>query len=143
MIKLKVKRLNDSVMLPTYGSKGAGAIDFYAHKNQIIKPKTTELIKLGLAVEVPDGHALVLMPRSSIGLKTPLRMSNSVGLIDSDYRGEIGAIYDNICDSPIAIYKGDRVVQGLIIPIPKIELIEVDELSETERGTGGYGSTGK
>ena len=85
---------------------------------------------------------MLLFPRSSIGKKTWLRMSNSVGVIDSDYRGTIHAIYDNIgCDRQV-IKKGQRIAQGIIVPIPKVEFEEVEELSITERGEGGFGSTG-
>jgi dUTP diphosphatase len=85
---------------------------------------------------------LLLFPRSSIGIKTCLRMANSVGVIDSDYRGTIHAMYENIFCVPHHINQGDRIAQGIIVPIPKVEFEEVEELSTTERGEGGFGSTG-
>ena len=107
---------------------------------------STKKVPLGLAFEVPKGHAMLLFPRSSTGLKTPLRMSNSVGVIDSDYRGEVCCLYDNegFNSSYLDhhIYKGDRIAQGMILPVEQVSFLDVDELSETERGNGGFGSTG-
>lgn len=93
-------------------------------------------------MEIPQGHVMLLFPRSSIGKKTWLRMANSVGVIDSDYRGTIHALYDNIALSKQEVEQGQRIAQGIIVPIPKVEFEEVEELSTTERGTGGFGSTG-
>lgn len=99
-------------------------------------------IDLGVALEVPEGHVMLLFPRSSIGKNTPLRMANSVGVIDSDYRGTIHALYENIDICPTLIKRGDRIAQGIILPIPKIEFEEVTLLSGTKRGHGRFGSTG-
>lgn len=143
-INVKVKRVRDGAKLPTYGSDGAGCFDFYAPDDRFLLAGETEKIPLGVAMEVPEGHVLLIMPRSSIGLKTPLRMANSVGVIDSDYRGEISALYENqreLVDFHIAA--GDRIAQGCIVPVPTVEFEEVNTLSETKRGTGGFGSTGK
>lgn len=139
-MKIKFKKLRD-VKPPTYGTEGAACFDFYAPKNVTIQNRLSNKIPLGIAVEVPDGYALFIVPRSSTGLKTGLRQSNSIGIIDSDYRGEIAVIFD-VFTYWAEIKKGDRIAQGYILPVTRIEFEEVDELSETERGNGGFGSTG-
>lgn len=141
-MKIKFKKLRD-VKTPTYGTEGAACFDFYAAHDHLIPNHTGSIkIPLGIAVEVPEGYALFIVPRSSTGLKTNLRQSNSIGVIDSDYRGEIAVIFDNIGYSNHFIDKGDRIAQGYILPVPRVEFEEVDELSETARGAGGFGSTG-
>lgn len=142
-IKVKVKRLYDGAKLPTYGSDGAGCFDFYAPADNVLCTGEIAKIPLGIAMEIPKGYVLLIMPRSSIGFKTPLRMANSVGVIDSDYRGEISALYENQDVGDFHIAAGDRIAQGCIIPVPTVEFEEVNTLSETKRGTGGFGSTGK
>lgn len=143
-IKVKVKRVRDGAKLPTYGSDGAGCFDFYSTVDIVVRTREKAKIPLGVAMEVPEGHVLLIMPRSSIGLQTPLRMANSVGVIDSDYRGEICALYENQHDLlNYHIRVGERIAQGCIVPVPTVEFEEVNTLSETKRGTGGFGSTGK
>lgn len=142
-INVKVKRLYDGAKLPTYGSDGAGCFDFYAPADNVLCTGEIAKIPLGIAMEVPKDHVLLIMPRSSIGFKTPLRMANSVGVIDSDYRGEISALYENQDVGDFYIAAGDRIAQGCIVPVPTVEFEEVDTLSETKRGIGGFGSTGK
>lgn len=142
-VPLKVKRLNEDAELPTYGTSGAACFDFYAVEDINLAAKKTTMVKLGLAVEVPKGYALMLYCRSSIAAKTPLRVANSTGVIDSDYRGEVAVILDNTSTADYFIGAGVRIVQGMLIPIPKVNIQEVSELSETKRGTGGFGSTGK
>lgn len=141
-MKVKIKKTHPNGKIPTYATDGSGAFDFYSAEDRIVFPQFPNAIRLGVAMEIPVGHVMLLFPRSSIGKKTWLRMSNSVGVIDSDYRGTIHAIYDNIgCDRQV-IKKGQRIAQGIIVPIPKVEFEEVEELSITERGEGGFGSTG-
>lgn len=141
-MKIKIKRLQDNVKLPKYGTNGAAAFDFYLPENIKIYGFHKLKIPLGIAVEIPEGYALLIIPRSSLGFKTRLRQSNSVGLIDSDYRGEINLVLDNNSFFVKHLKAGERVAQGFIIPVPQVEFEEVNELSETERGTGGFGSTG-
>ena len=108
---------------------------------QIIKQADSQKkIPLGVAVEIPKGHMGLLVPRSSMS-KTPLRCANSI--IDADYRGELSIAYENISCSDYMIFRGDRIAQLIIVPVAMVDVVEVDELSETERGAGGYGSTGK
>nr|DAP61652.1 MAG TPA: dUTPase [Bacteriophage sp.] len=143
---MKVKRMHKDAILPTYGTEGSGALDFYAAEDVTVWEERTYRIGLGVALEVPVGYVLQLVPRSSMGVDTPLRMPNSMGVIDSDYRGEVAAIYVNDETKgmiPYQINKGDRIAQGYLVPTPKINLVEVEELSDTDRGDNGFGSTGK
>ena len=108
-----------------------------------MRAHSTVAFKLGIAVEVPKGYALKIYPRSSMATRTPLRMANSVGIIDSDYRGEIAAIYENTADRDYLIKAGERIAQGEIVPVQKVRFRQVDKLTQTDRGDGGFGSTGR
>ena len=139
---IKVKRFMNGVLLPKMGSAAAAGMDFYQPESVVVEPHQTQYVTLGLAVEVPKGYMLMLAPRSSMS-KTPLIIPNSFGVIDADYRGEIKAILHNTSDTPYLIQKGDRLVQGIMVPVGALKLLEVAQLTETERGSGGIGSTGK
>ena len=139
---IKVKRCMPGVLMPKIGSEDATGMDFYQPESVAIEPHQTQYVTLGLAVEIPKGYMLMLAPRSSMS-KTPLIIPNSFGVIDADYRGEIKAILHNTSDGAYLIQKGDRLVQGILVPVGALNLLEVDELSKTVRGTGGIGSTGK
>ena len=146
IVDMKIKRVQEDAVLPTYGTEESGALDFYAAEDVTVWDERTYRVGLGVAVEVPKGFVLQLVPRSSIGMETPLRMPNSMGVIDSDYRGEVAAIYVNDETKgmiPYQINKGDRIAQGYLVATPKINLVEVEELSDTDRGDKGFGSTGK
>ena len=146
VVDMKIKRVQEDAVLPTYGTEGSGALDFYAAEDVTVWDERTYRVGLGVAVEVPKGFVLQMVPRSSIGMDTPLRMPNSIGVIDSDYRGEVAAIYVNDETKgmiPYQINKGDRIAQGYLVATPKINLVEVEELSDTDRGDKGFGSTGK
>lgn len=146
VVDMKIKRVQEDAVLPTYGTEGSGALDFYAAEDVTVWDERTYRVGLGVALEVPVGYVLQLVPRSSMGVDTPLRMPNSMGVIDSDYRGEVAAIYVNDETKgmiPYQINKGDRIAQGYLVPTPKINLVEVEELSDTARGDNGFGSTGK
>lgn len=151
-MQVKIKRLKPNAVIPTYSKEGDAGMDLVATK---ILSDTTFDITYGidLAMEIPNGFVGLVFPRSSIR-KTGLQLSNSVGVIDSGYRGEIQATFNKIFGSEgmydetkiptTEFYKvGDRIAQIMIIPHPTIEFNEVDELSESERGEGGFGSTGK
>ena len=139
---IKVKRCLPGVLLPKVGSEDAAGMDFYQPEGVVIEPHQTQYVTLGLAMEIPKGFMLMLAPRSSMS-KTPLVIPNSFGVIDADYRGEIKGIFKNTSDDAFLIQKGDRLLQGILVPVGALNLLEVDELSETARGTGGIGSTGK
>lgn len=139
---IKVKRFMNGVLLPKIGSADAAGMDFYQPESVVIEPHQTQYVTLGLAMEIPKGYMLMLAPRSSMS-KTPLVIPNSFGVIDADYRGEIKGIFKNTGDSTYLIQKGDRLLQGILVPVGALKLLEVDELTETARGAGGIGSTGK
>lgn len=139
---IKVKRFMNGVLLPKMGSAAAAGMDFYQPESVVIEPHQTQYVTLGLAMEIPKGYMLMLAPRSSMS-KTPLVIHNSFGVIDADYRGEIKGIFKNTSDDEYLIQKGDRLLQGILVPVGALKLLEVDELTETARGAGGIGSTGK
>ena len=139
---IKVKRFMNGVLLPKMGSAVAAGMDFYQPESVVVEPHQTQYVTLGLAMEIPKGYMLMLAPRSSMS-KTPLVIPNSFGVIDADYRGEIKGIFKNTSDDEYLIKKGDRLLQGILVPVGALKLLEVDELTETARGSGGIGSTGK
>ena len=140
---LKFKKLNPEAIVPSYATSGSAGFDFYCLEDTVIDQGKTVIIKTGLSVEIPQGYFMSIVPRSSTGLKTPLRQANSYGVIDSDYRGEIGLLFTNYDDKPYKVTKGDRLAQGFILPVFQMTIVISDELSNTERGEGGFGSTGK
>lgn len=139
---IKVKRFMHSALLPKMGSEDAAGMDFYQPESITIEPHQTQYVTLGIAMEIPKGYMLMLAPRSSMS-KTPLIIPNSFGVIDADYRGEIKGIFKNTSDDAYLIQKGDRLVQGILVPVGALKLLEVAQLTETARGAGGIGSTGK
>ena len=157
MLVIKTKKLHENAQIPVFKTTGACAADIYCTELELLD-RNREVIdvwdqdfspmnamfvryKLGLAFEIPDGYGMLLLPRSSI-IEKDLDLTNCVGLIDTDYRGEISAVF-RLQKPGYEIYKvGERCCQLLIIEVPKVSFIESDELSETTRNTGGYGSTG-
>lgn len=138
-MEVKIKLIEDG-KIPIKMHKTDAGFDCYAR--ELVNLGNQIKYNLGFAIEIPQGHVGLVFPRSSV-FKTGLSMSNSVGVIDSDYRGEVSAVYNNV-DTEKERYKvGDRVCQLIIMPYPEIELKQVEKLSETERGEGGYGSTGR
>jgi dUTP pyrophosphatase len=153
-MKVKIKKLHLNAVIPTYAKSGDAGMDLVATK--IIKDTPEQITYgTGLAMEIPDGFVGLVFPRSSIR-KNGLQLSNSVGVIDSGYRGEIQATFNKVFggeryydetknteDASNIFYKiGDRIAQIIIVPYPQIQFEETDELSDTERGEGGFGSTG-
>ena len=140
-MKVKIKRLDKSAVIPKYAKDGDAGLDLTATAYKV-NEKGQYVYTSDLALEIPDGYVGLLFPRSSI-CKKDLEMTNSVGVIDSNYRGPIKSVFNPTCEDPEIYELGERFAQLIIIPYPKIEFEEVEELSETDRGTGGYGSTGK
>ena len=135
--------VNEGATVPTYAHETDAAADLYAMENQTIGPHTIgNKIRTGVKIQLPEGWLAFILPRSSIGAKTPLRLSNSVGLIDSGYRGELGVLYDNISDYPYTINAGDRIAQLLVMPSYRFQAKVVDILADSDRGEGGFGSSG-
>lgn len=142
VFELPVK-IDDGAKMPTYAHETDAAADLYAMEDTtIVAHSIGNKVRTGVRIALPEGWAAYIVPRSSIGAKTPLRLSNSIGVIDSDYRGELGILYDNISDSDYIIHAGDRIAQMFIMPVYQFKPVPVDMLSETERGDGGFGSTG-
>lgn len=143
-MQVKIKKLNPNAVIPTYAKAGDAGMDLVA--TSIISETDTQItFGMGVALEIPDGFVGLIFPRSSVR-KTRLMLSNCVGVCDSGYRGELQATFNKINHNSIAEndYKvGDRIAQIMIIPHPPIEFMEVNELSDSERGEGGFGSTGK
>ena len=143
-MKVKFKKTHHEAKMPTYGTNGAACFDFYATDNAIVHPKTTsDMLDTGIAFEIPDGYVMLAYSRSGHGFKNGIRLCNSVGVIDSDFRDSVKVRLVNDSYVPFSVQAGDRILQAMIIPVPSIALVEVEELSDTERGTGGLGSTGK
>ena len=140
-MKVKIKRLDRSAVIPKYAKDGDAGLDLTATAYKV-NEKGQYVYTSDLALEIPDGYVGLLFPRSSI-CKKDLEMTNSVGVIDSNYRGPIKSVFNPTCEDPEIYELGERFAQLIIIPYPKIEFEEVEELSETNRGSGGYGSTGK
>lgn len=143
-MQVKVIRMNETE-LPKYETIGAAGMDVRANIKESITlaPGAIKLIPIGLKVEIPLGYEIQVRPRSGLALKHGLGMANSIGTIDSDYRGEIGVISINLSDKPYTIQPQERIAQIVLNKVEQIEWTEVEELGTTERGAGGYGHTGK
>ena len=134
---------NAGAKVPTYAHETDAAADLYAMENTVLQGHSLgNKIRTGVKIQLPEGWLAMILPRSSMGAKTPLRLSNSVGLIDSGYRGELGVLYDNISDTPYTINAGDRIAQLLVMPSYRFQAKVVDILADSDRGEGGFGSSG-
>ena len=145
MIKVNFKKLNDKAIKPTYGTEFAAGADLYACEGGevTIDAGETKLIHTGLSLEIPEGYAGLIYARSGIATKRGLAPANKVGVIDSDYRGEIMVSLHNHSGKMQTIADGERIAQLVITPFLKVEYTETDTLTDTVRGEGGFGSTGK
>ena len=145
MVKVLIKKLDPSVKLPEYKTSGASGLDLMAFiKKPIeIKPKTSSLIPTGLSVAFSENYEIQIRPRSGLAAKKNITVLNTPGTIDSDYRGEIKVIIYNHGDENFLVNNGDRIAQMILAPVVKMELEEVNNLPESIRGKGGFGSTGK
>ena len=153
-MEMKIKRLHKNFKAPVYSTLGAAAFDIHAVEDITVNIHPVE-INLGFAAEVPEGHVALLIPRSGMGFRYGFSQRNTVGVIDSDYRGEWkakvsidlfnGHTYEDkmMKEVELDIKAGDRILQCLIVPVVQVDFRIVNELSETERGSGGIGSTGK
>lgn len=143
MATIKIKKLSTNAIIPSYQSDEAAGFDLHSIEDMLVKAHDRVLIKTGFAMELPSGYELQVRPRSGLALKYGITLLNSPGTVDSDYRGEIMIILINHSNDDFVIKKGDRIAQGVVQAViqAKFELTEV--LSETSRGEGGFGSTGK
>tara|TARA_B100000579_G_scaffold307831_1_gene257551 strand:- start:683 stop:1120 length:438 start_codon:yes stop_codon:yes gene_type:complete len=145
MVKVLVKKLDPNVKLPSYKTEGSSGMDLMANINEtiIIPPKTSKLIPTGLSVAIPNDCEIQIRPRSGLAAKSNISVLNTPGTIDSDYRGELKIILYNHGDNDFKVNNNDRIAQMVLVPILKMNLEETEDLPETLRGSGGFGSTGK
>lgn len=153
-MKLKVKALHPEAMIPQYATDGAACFDLNAlmapdllsdgEASAQVNPGTPTVIRTGLAFEIPEEHVMLIFSRSGHGFKNDIRLANCVGVIDSDYRGEVQVklTNDNSDGQSLTFKHGDRIAQALVLHAPKMQIVQVEELSSTDRGAGGFGSTG-
>lgn len=144
-MKVNFKKLSETAVKPTYGSEFAAGMDMYAdiQEDVDIEAGQTYMCSTGIAMEIPEGYVGLLFARSGLASKQGLAPANKVGVIDSDYRGEIKVALHNHSGETRTIKAGDRIAQLAIVPFLRVDLDEVDELNDTDRGEGGFGSTGK
>ena len=145
MVKVLVKKLDSKVKLPSYKTKGSSGMDLMAFINNPIKvsPNTSVLIPTGLSIAIPEDVEIQIRPRSGLAAKSNIGILNTPGTIDSDYRGELKVILFNHGNKEFIINNNDRIAQMILLPVLKVDFEEVDELPNTLRGSGGFGSTGK
>ena len=145
MVKVLIKKLSPEVKLPSYKTSGASGMDLMAFiKSSVtIKPKTSFLIPTGLSIAFSENFEVQIRPRSGLAAKNNISVLNTPGTIDSDYRGELKIIVYNHGNNDFLVNNGDRIAQMILTPVVKMELEETNDLPETIRGEGGFGSTGK
>jgi dUTP pyrophosphatase len=143
-VSVEVKRLphGEGLPLPAYATTGAAGMDVVAAEDVMIAPGARHAVATGLAVAIPEGYEIQVRPRSGLALKHGITVPNTPGTIDSDYRGELKVILINLGAEPFTIARGDRVAQLVLAPVVQAAWDEVEELDATERGAGGFGSTG-
>ena len=144
MTKIQIKKLSNSVSIPKYETSGSSGMDIAAHieNNIIINPGEKALVSTGLSVAIPKGYEIQIRPRSGLAAKKNITVLNTPGTIDADYRGEIKVILINLGKEKFIIENGERIAQMVVCPVVQANLEEVEELSSTERGSSGFGSTG-
>jgi dUTP pyrophosphatase len=143
-VEVRVKRLNHGagLALPAYATSGAAGMDICAAESLNLRAGKRHAVATGFAFAIPDGYEVQVRPRSGLALKHGITCLNTPGTIDSDYRGEVKVILANLGEDDFMINKGDRIAQIVVAPVTHGHLVEVDDLDETERGAGGFGSTG-
>ncbi len=144
-MRVRIKLLTDGAVVPTYGTEFSAGADLYALGGEdiTVEPHSTVMVHTGIAAEIPTGYVGLVYARSGLATKRSLAPANKVGVIDSDYRGEIMVALHNHSDAPQSIAGGERIAQLVIAPYVKAEFETADSLGDTERGVGGFGSTGK
>lgn len=143
-VPVQIKRLPNGagLPLPAYATSGAAGMDIVSAEQVTIAPGARHAVATGFAVAIPEGYEIQVRPRSGLALKHGISVPNTPGTIDSDYRGELKVILINLGDEPFAIARGDRIAQLVLAPVVQAAWDEVDELDATDRGEGGFGSTG-
>lgn len=142
-MELQIKKIREDAVLPRYATEGAAGMDLCAAAEVDLPPMGHALVPTGIALAVPTGYGAFLFARSGLAIKHGVNLRNGVGVVDSDYRGEVMVGLMNLSDKPYHVCKGERICQLVLIATPQAEVRVVEELSETQRGEGGFGSTGK
>ncbi len=142
-MKISFKKLDSELPTPAHAHDGDGAVDLYAREPASMAPGERTKVPTGIAVAIPSGYAGLVVPRSGLAAKQGVGVTNGPGLIDAGYRGEIAVLLVNHGAEPVAIARGDRIAQLMVVPVIEQELIEVDELPGSGRADGGFGSTGR
>ena len=144
-VKVNIKKLSERATIPTYGSEYSAGADLYAciDGELAIKPHETALVPTGIAIELPEGYAGLIYARSGLATKKGLAPANKVGVVDCDYRGEVKVALHNHSEEVQSIYEGERIAQLVITPYVTAQFKECETLSQTVRGSGGFGSTGR
>ena len=145
MIKVKIKKLNSKVKVPKYKTDGSSGVDLEAFIENpiIVEPNSSKLIPTGISLSIPQECEVQVRPRSGLAAESSISVLNTPGTIDSDYRGEIKIILFNHGNEQFVVKNGDRIAQMVLVPVFKFQFEEVSELTQTIRGSGGFGSTGK
>jgi dUTP pyrophosphatase len=145
MIEIALKRLphSEGLPLPSYASAGAAGIDVVAAESLTLAPGARHAVATGFAIAIPEGYEVQVRPRSGLALKHGITCLNTPGTIDSDYRGEVKVILANLGAEPFEVVRGERIAQLVPAPVQRATFFEADDLEETERGAGGFGSTGR
>jgi dUTP pyrophosphatase len=141
-VPVKVKKLRPTAQLPAYGSSEAAGADLHSVESVRVGPGCRALVKTGIAIELPVGYEAQVRPRSGLALKNGITVLNTPGTVDSDYRGEVGVILFNSSNTNFIVAAGDRIAQLVIAPVNQATFREVEKLDDSERGAGGFGSTG-
>lgn len=140
---IKMGALRDGIKVPTRATPGSSGFDVYSPQSFMLEPGERRFVELGFRLLLPDGWEAQMRPRSGLAKRYGVTLLNSVGTIDSDYRGEVAAILVNLGPGKVTLFEGDRIAQLVFCPVPKAAIIEVDSIdTRTERGVGGFGSTG-
>lgn len=142
MVNIKVKKVHPDAILPDYAHFGDSGMDVFSVQEAVLKTRERALIKTGLKLEIPSGYEIQVRPKSGLALKDGITCLNSPGTVDSNYRGELGIIMINHSSKPFKIEKGKKIAQLVLNKVEFVDIEEVDEINETSRGEGGFGSTG-
>ena len=142
MVQIKLKITDRKARIPTYATDGSSGFDFYCINEMLIPPNTWRMILPGFNVQLPEGYELQIRSRSGAAIDHGLIVLNQPGTVDSDYRGPLGIVIWNITNTAMTIEEGTRIAQGVVCPVVRAEFVQVEELTDTVRGSGGFGSTG-
>ncbi len=143
MVKIRIRKIRDNAVIPHYEHDGDAGMDLYAVEDSTLRPGERKLIPTGFQVEIPVGYEMQIRPKSGLALKHGVTVLNTPGTVDSCYRGEVGVIVLNASDRDYEVKAGEKVAQAVIAKVEKAVIEEVEDLTETQRGSGGFGSTGR